>query len=82
MVCAFILLHSIMHSITFYAFAFHLKWIIYPQNGNGEADADVKLQKLFYLLKKTLPLLQHIQREQKSELEVEASIHGTLIWFG
>lgn len=48
-------------------------------NGNGEADADVKLQKLFYLLKKTLPLLQHIQREQKSELEVEASIHGSLM---
>jgi len=31
------------------------------------------------LLKKTLPLLQHIQREQKSELEVEASIHGSLM---
>ncbi|RDX97710.1 Lysine-specific demethylase JMJ25, partial [Mucuna pruriens] len=45
--------------------------------GTGEADTDVKLQKLFYLLDKILPLLQNIQWEQRSELEVEASMHGS-----
>lgn len=81
MVCAFILLHSIVLSITFSTFTFHVKWVVYPQNGNDEADRDVKLRKLLYLLNKTLPLLQDIQREQRYELEVEASMHGTLIWF-
>lgn len=45
--------------------------------GTGEADTGVKLQKLFYLLDKILPLLQNIQLEQRSELEVEASMHGS-----
>lgn len=49
------------------------------QNGSVEPDADINLQKLLYLLKKTLPLLQHIQQEQRSEMEVEASMHGPLI---
>jgi hypothetical protein len=39
-------------------------------------DINVKLQKLLYLLCKTLPLLRHIQQEQSSELEAEASIRG------
>lgn len=56
----------------------HLVWS-YPQTGSGEADTGVILQKLLYLLNKTLPLLQHIQREQISEMEVEASMHGTVI---
>ncbi|CAL0308626.1 unnamed protein product [Lupinus luteus] len=57
-----------------------LKQNICVMTGSGEADKDVKLQKLFYLLNKTLPLLQHIQQEQRSELEVEAAMHGTLIY--
>ncbi|KAK1570713.1 hypothetical protein Q3G72_006092 [Acer saccharum] len=42
-----------------------------------EVDTNIKLEKLLYLLHKTLPLLKHIQQEQNSELEVEAKIHGT-----
>ncbi|XP_009352025.2 uncharacterized protein LOC103943437 [Pyrus x bretschneideri] len=44
--------------------------------GNEETDANVKLQKLLYLLCKTLPLLRHIQQEQKSELDVECCLRG------
>ncbi|KAE9616313.1 putative transcription factor C2H2 family [Lupinus albus] len=51
-----------------------LKQNISVMTGSGEAEKDVKLQKLFYLLNKTLPLLQHIQQEQRSELEVEATV--------
>ncbi|KAI5394103.1 uncharacterized protein LOC127098508 [Lathyrus oleraceus] len=54
-----------------------LKKAISTMNGNDEADRDVKLRKLLYLLNKTLPLLQDIQREQRYELEVEASMHGS-----
>ncbi|CAK8570171.1 unnamed protein product [Lathyrus sativus] len=54
-----------------------LKKAISTMNGNDEADRDVKLRKLLYLLYKTLPLLQDIQREQRYELEVEASMHGS-----
>ncbi|KAK7320841.1 hypothetical protein VNO77_30690 [Canavalia gladiata] len=43
----------------------------------GEADTGVKLQKLFYLLNKILPLLQNIQQEQRSELEIEAMMKGS-----
>ncbi|CAJ1972236.1 unnamed protein product [Sphenostylis stenocarpa] len=45
--------------------------------GTGEADTDVKLQKLFYLLDKILPLLHSIQREQISELEIESNMLGS-----
>ncbi|KAJ9146541.1 hypothetical protein P3X46_028790 [Hevea brasiliensis] len=45
-------------------------------SGTSKADANTKLQKLLYLLDKTLPLLKHIQQEQSSELDVEARIHG------
>ncbi|XP_039056700.1 lysine-specific demethylase JMJ25-like isoform X2 [Hibiscus syriacus] len=41
-----------------------------------EADKNIKMQKLLYLLHEILPLLQHIQQEQHAELEVEASIRG------
>lgn len=34
------------------------------------------MEKLLYLLQKTLPLLRHIQQEQDSELEVESKICG------
>nr|KYP72371.1 Lysine-specific demethylase 3B [Cajanus cajan] len=54
-----------------------LKEDISVVTGTGEADTEVKLQKLFYLLDKILPLLQNIQLEQRSELEVEASMHGS-----
>ncbi|KAF5772248.1 putative transcription factor C2H2 family [Helianthus annuus] len=41
-----------------------------------EADEDTRLQRSLYLLTKTLPLLKHIQEEQRSELLVESGIHG------
>ncbi|XP_044500424.1 uncharacterized protein LOC123221611 isoform X3 [Mangifera indica] len=41
-----------------------------------EADTNVKLEKLLYLLNKTLPLLRHIQQEQSLELGIEANICG------
>ncbi|XP_037495646.1 uncharacterized protein LOC105641053 [Jatropha curcas] len=44
--------------------------------GSYEPDKDTKLQKLLYLLHKTLPLLRHIQHEQSAELDLEARIHG------
>lgn len=44
--------------------------------GHQEEDKNIKLEKLLYLLQKTLPLLRHIQQEQNSELEVESKICG------
>ncbi|KAF5732426.1 hypothetical protein HS088_TW18G01121 [Tripterygium wilfordii] len=41
-----------------------------------EEEVDTKLQKLLYLLDRTLPLLRDIQQEQSSELDVEANIFG------
>ncbi|KAJ4850805.1 hypothetical protein Tsubulata_009800 [Turnera subulata] len=46
---------------------------------NDKADTDTKLQNFLYLLGKTLPLLWHIQREQNSELDMEASIRGVML---
>ncbi|KAK7293879.1 hypothetical protein RJT34_16756 [Clitoria ternatea] len=54
-----------------------LKDDIIVVTGARETDKDVKLQKLFYMLNKILPLLQNIQSEQTLELEIEASIHGS-----
>ncbi|KAJ6969661.1 hypothetical protein NC653_034252 [Populus alba x Populus x berolinensis] len=45
--------------------------------GDDKADANAKLQKLLYLLHKTLPLLRHIQREQNSEIYVDSRIRGS-----
>lgn len=41
-----------------------------------EADSNTKLQRLLYLLHKILPLLRHIEQEQRCELDFEASIRG------
>ncbi|KAJ0046966.1 hypothetical protein Pint_05043 [Pistacia integerrima] len=41
-----------------------------------EADTNVELERLLYLLNKTLPLLRHIQQEQSIELGIEAKIRG------
>ncbi|XP_058100462.1 lysine-specific demethylase JMJ27-like isoform X3 [Magnolia sinica] len=41
-----------------------------------EADANVKLQRLIYLLQKVLPVLRQIHSEQQSEIEIEAKIQG------
>lgn len=49
------------------------------QAGHEETDANIKLEKLLYLLCKTLPLLRHIQREQRSELDAESCIRGIVI---
>ncbi|GAV66193.1 JmjC domain-containing protein/WRC domain-containing protein [Cephalotus follicularis] len=53
-----------------------LKELLVVVSGNEEVDTPTKLQKLLYLLRKTLPLLLNIQQEQKSELDVEANIRG------
>nr|GEZ08254.1 zinc finger, RING-type [Tanacetum cinerariifolium] len=37
---------------------------------------DIRLHRSFYLLKRTLPLLKHLQAEQRSELMVESGIRG------
>lgn len=57
--------------------------IWYFQVGLEQEDADikVKLEKLFYFLCKTLPLLRHIQQEQSSELNAEASIRGIALQY-
>lgn len=47
--------------------------------GHQEEDKNIKLEKLVYLLNKTLPLLRNIQHEQNSELEVETNIWGIVI---
>ncbi|XP_050387769.1 uncharacterized protein LOC126804052 isoform X2 [Argentina anserina] len=44
--------------------------------GHEETDTNTRLEKLLYLLCKTLPLLKHIQQEQISELDAESSIRG------
>ncbi|KAL1820066.1 hypothetical protein ACET3Z_014935 [Daucus carota] len=41
-----------------------------------EVDENIRLQRLLYLLQKTLPLLRHIQEEQSCELDVESHIQG------
>ncbi|XVF50971.1 hypothetical protein PTKIN_Ptkin04bG0146400 [Pterospermum kingtungense] len=53
-----------------------LKENLVVMDKHEEADANIKLQKLLYLLHKILPLLKHIQQEQHTELEVETLIHG------
>ncbi|KAF8008425.1 hypothetical protein BT93_K2182 [Corymbia citriodora subsp. variegata] len=44
-----------------------------------QGDSSMKLQKLLYMLDKTLPLLRHIQQEQVSELDAEARICGNQV---
>ncbi|KAM5557610.1 hypothetical protein ABKV19_024806 [Rosa sericea] len=44
--------------------------------GHEETDTNIKLEKLLYLLCKTMPLLKHIQQEQRSELDAESCIRG------
>ncbi|KAK2992736.1 hypothetical protein RJ640_023249 [Escallonia rubra] len=44
---------------------------------HSEVDKTVRLQRLLYLLHKTLPLLRQIQEGQKTELDVEAHIRGS-----
>ncbi|CBI23011.3 unnamed protein product, partial [Vitis vinifera] len=53
-----------------------LKQDLVVMTGHGEADTNIKLQKLLYLLDRTLPLLRHIHGEQSSEIHVEAQIRG------
>ncbi|KZV31024.1 hypothetical protein F511_18128 [Dorcoceras hygrometricum] len=42
----------------------------------NEVGAKIRLQRSLYLLANILPLLRHIQQEQKSELDVEGTIRG------
>ncbi|XP_004309136.1 PREDICTED: lysine-specific demethylase JMJ25 isoform X3 [Fragaria vesca subsp. vesca] len=53
-----------------------LKEDIVVMVGDEETDTNIKLEKLRYLLCKTLPLLKHIQQEQRSELDAESTIRG------
>lgn len=46
------------------------------QNNRQELDANVKLQRLLYLLHKVIPVLRQIQSEQSLEIEIEAKIQG------
>lgn len=46
------------------------------QNNRQELDANVKLQRLLYLLHKVIPVLRQIQSEQSLEREIEAKIQG------
>ncbi|KAI3458003.1 hypothetical protein Pfo_014666 [Paulownia fortunei] len=41
-----------------------------------EDDENIRLQRSLYLLLNILPLLRHIQLEQRTELDVEANIQG------
>ncbi|KAI9096712.1 hypothetical protein K1719_025891 [Acacia pycnantha] len=56
-----------------------LKEAVSAETASVESDTDINLQKLLYLLKKILPLLQHIQQEQRSEIEIESSLLGSLL---
>ncbi|KAK4277566.1 hypothetical protein QN277_015545 [Acacia crassicarpa] len=56
-----------------------LKEAVSAESASVESDTDINLQKLLYLLKKILPLLQHIQQEQRSEIEIESSLLGSLL---
>jgi len=44
-----------------------------------ETDENMRLEGSLYLLFNILPLLRHIQKEQRFELEVEANIRGTIL---
>ncbi|PWA85125.1 zinc finger, RING-type [Artemisia annua] len=46
------------------------------QATHKEANEDIRLQRSLYLLKRTLPLLKHLQAEQRRELVVESGIRG------
>ncbi|KAK4431328.1 Lysine-specific demethylase [Sesamum alatum] len=41
-----------------------------------ESDENIRLRRSLYLLLNILPLLRHIQREERTELDVESSIRG------
>ncbi|XP_022844492.1 lysine-specific demethylase JMJ25-like isoform X2 [Olea europaea var. sylvestris] len=41
-----------------------------------ETGHSVRLERSLYLLVNVLPVLRHIQQEQRSELDIEACIHG------
>ena len=65
---------------THYAYEFDpwLTWIM--QARKKVVHRDTKLQRLLYLMYKINPLLRHIQKEQRAELDVEARILGTWMW--
>ncbi len=83
MVCAFLFLFlSFIFSVSFDVVlqdTFYMQtsiWVFQVGHEQEDMDINTKMQKLLYLLYKTLPLLRHIQREQSSELDVEATIQG------
>ncbi|CAN6710781.1 unnamed protein product [Malus baccata var. baccata] len=47
-----------------------------------KVEPSVKLQRLKYLLYKTLPVLRYIHKEQSSELEIESKIRGVQLTEG
>ncbi|XP_031116089.1 lysine-specific demethylase JMJ25 isoform X2 [Ipomoea triloba] len=52
---------------------------IRAQAHKEEADKEAHLQRSLYLLLNILPLLRHIQEEQRAELDVEARIRGVQV---
>lgn len=52
-----------------------MTWYVF-QNNRHELDANVKLQRLLYLLRKVIPVLRQIQSEHDLEIEMEAKIQG------
>lgn len=55
-----------------------ITWLLGLQDCCQETDEKMRLEGSLYLLFNILPLLRHIQREQRSELDVETNIRGTI----
>ncbi|KAK6239693.1 hypothetical protein QUC31_005162 [Theobroma cacao] len=54
-----------------------LREVVVVKDGHKDVNISVKLERLKYLLFKALPVLRHIYKEQRSEIEIEADIKGS-----
>ncbi|XVF73016.1 hypothetical protein PTKIN_Ptkin12aG0167800 [Pterospermum kingtungense] len=54
-----------------------LREVLVVKDRPKDIDFGVKLERLEYLLYKALPVLRHIDSEQSTEMEIEASIKGS-----
>lgn len=50
--------------------------VLFFQGSLKAVDENTRLQRSLYLLSNILPLLRHIQLEQRTELDIEASLRG------
>ncbi|KAL2550787.1 lysine-specific demethylase JMJ25-like [Forsythia ovata] len=55
---------------------FCLQAVVLVKGFREETDENIRLQRSLYLLVNILPVLRHIQQEQRSELDIEACIRG------